>query len=180
MCKASDCCCAPSNSPSTWCSVLHTQAAFKAFTGAGCRWRGAPEHARGALPCLETDPVAPLKTRVLWSWGNWGLGTCAADCIETVLFLSPWEWWLGQDREGTVGHREGPTGTHSGSYLRDTSLLSPCPMNLSTLLIPREKRAAFNPISGCQVLLVLARSNRALTAILRGKEVFRDTGKPSY
>lgn len=65
-------------------------------------WRGAPEHACGARPCLQTG-IAPPKTGVLWSCGPGGGGvlrTCAADCIDTVLSLSPWGCWL--------GHRESP------------------------------------------------------------------------
>lgn len=56
-------------------------------------WCGAPEHACGARPCLQTGPAAPPKT-VLCSVGL-GVETCAADRIDTVLSLSPWGCWFG-------------------------------------------------------------------------------------
>lgn len=47
---------------------LHTQVAKPAL-GQGVEqmlWCGAPEHACGARPCLQTDPVALPETRELY------------------------------------------------------------------------------------------------------------------
>lgn len=56
---------------------LHTQVAKPAL-GQGVEqmlWRGVPEHACGARPCLQTDPVALPETEELYMiLGDLGAG----------------------------------------------------------------------------------------------------------
>lgn len=135
---------------------LHSKSALGQDVGQ-MLWHGAPEHVRGACPCLQTDPVALPETGVLSIYGSGGTGDWEPiqqtglilfyPCLPGNVGLVKVEWEL-------LGTEE-PHWNPPGPHFRDTSILSPCPRNL-TLLIPGEMRQYFNPMPGCKVLCALA------------------------